>query len=142
MRVVGGVRERGSGAGAGAGSAARGVVTRNIWALEGGCGGAEGTRMMVGASPLGVLGVATRSICGVPLLEMSSPGSRMIVGLEGRMGPGEATRKVAWLRGAREPGIWITLGEVCPKFVKTCLKIRLGSLTLILSPSWMVGNAS
>jgi hypothetical protein len=110
-----GVCERGSWIGAGAGSTARGVPMRNTWALDGGCdgGGAPGNRMILGASTRGVLGVPTRRILGVPLLEISSPGRRMIEGLIGLTVPGDATRKVAALRCVRAPGTWMTLGEVC-----------------------------
>lgn len=111
-----GVCEHGSGAGVG--STARGVPTRNTWALDGGCGGALGNRMILGPSARGVLGVPTQRIWGVPLLEISSPGRHMMEGLVGLTVPGEAACKVVLLRWTHEPGTWITLGEVCLNFVR------------------------
>jgi hypothetical protein len=59
--------------------------------------------MILGASR-GVLSVPTRRILGVPPLEMSSPGRRIMVGLVGLTVSGEATCKVVWPRWTREPG--------------------------------------
>lgn len=43
----------GCGSGAGVGSTARGVPTRNTWALDGVCGGVLGNQMILDASPCG-----------------------------------------------------------------------------------------
>jgi hypothetical protein len=128
-----GVWERG-GSGAGVGSTAHRVPTRNTWALDGGCGGALGNRMILGASH-GVLGVPTGGIWGVPLLEISSPGRRIMEGLLGLTVTGEAARKVVWPCGVCEPGTWTTLGEVWLKFVRLSCAHDNNVLALMLSPS-------